>query len=115
MVVINNQTGVQLVYLTLSENTATSTPVYSFSATSKDRNIKVTFDLIVIESNSRWDVCEIDGSLFEEGQMTYEVTETTIGNVVERGLLISNDSSQVSGWDSYEENDEADQDERGRL
>lgn len=115
MIVINNQAGVQLVYLTLSENTTISTPVYLFTALAKDTNELVEFTLTVIESNSRWDVCQIDGSLFVEGQYTYEAKETTESKIVERGLLFVNNPLKATGWDSYEENNGADQETRGRL
>jgi hypothetical protein len=114
MIVIDN-TGANTVYLTLSENTTVSAPVYSFSATAKDTNVTVEFDLTILDSNSRWDVATIDGTLFEEGQHVYEVTEKTESKIVERGQLIVNDPSQTTGWDSYVQYDDADEETRGRL
>jgi len=114
MVIIDNS-GANNVALTLNENTTASAPEYLFEATAKDTNVKVTIDpLTVIESNERWDLVELDGTLFKSKQYSYQVTEKTESKIVERGLLNALDQPRTSGWDSFPQYDEQDDETRGR-
>jgi len=107
------KTGLNTVALTLGENTNVSSPVYIFTANEKATNVNVEFTLDVVKSNERWDICQIDGNLFDGNQYTYQVTEQTENKIVERGLLVAV-SDALKGWDSYVEYDNADEQTRGR-
>ena len=99
MIVLNN-TGINNVYLTLSEGIDIINPDYYFKAKSKESGKIVEFNLTVLESNPRWDKCEIDGTLFKVGQYTYQVFLND--NVIENGLISVN-NDKVRGWDSFVE------------
>lgn len=104
MIVINN-IGVNYVYLTLGEANI-STPTYLFKTTKSATGEKIEFELNVVETGTRWDKCEIDGTQFNTGQYNYEVTES--GKLIEIGLMVVTDE-QPTGWDSlvqYEQNGE---------
>jgi len=114
MIVIKNS-GANYVALTLSENTTVVAPEYLFEATAKDTNELITIDpLTIIEENERWEITEIDGSLFKSEQYSYKVIEKSESKIVERGLLNAVDDPRQSGWDSFIQYDNQDNETRGR-
>ena len=96
MILINN-TEVNLVYLTLNESVSITNPVYTFIATSEATLQDIDFVLTVLESNDRWDVCEIDGTLFNEGQYKYSVKVDD--EVIESGMMVVTDGD-LKGYES---------------
>ena len=115
MIVLNNS-GTNQIAVTLKENTTVSVPDYLFEAVAKDSNVKVIIDpLPVLSSSDRWDVVEIDGTLFKSIQYTYQITEKTTSKIVERGLLNAINEPRTSGWKSFVQYDNQDNEERGTI
>ncbi len=96
--VITNSIPDNRVYLNLGSADCSTVSNLRFKSIRKETQHTVEDPIVIIQQNIRWIVFDLDGSLFQIGEHTYQVLDTA-DNVLEIGLLfVKNGTEEIDTY-----------------